>query len=179
MTTPPPPPPPGIHIRDATQADLPRIVEILNHAIVHTTAVWSLEPTSVAARTPWLAERQAKGFPVLVATDGPDAPPGEILGFASYGDFRPFAGYLHTVENSLYVDAAARGRGIGHALLAALLKRAEAAGLHAMIAGIEAGNETSIRLHERFGFTETGRLPQVGRKFDRWLDLVFLQKIFD
>ncbi|MBB6252161.1 GNAT family N-acetyltransferase [Nitrospirillum iridis] len=178
--SPPPPasrPPPGVHIREANAADLPRIVTILNEAIIHTTAVWSLEPTSVAARTPWLADRQARGFPVLVATPGPDALPGEVLGFASYGDFRPFAGYLHTVENSLYVDEAARGRGVGTALLSALLARATAARLHVMIAGIEASNLTSIRLHQRFGFQETGRLRQVGRKFDRWLDLVFLQKI--
>ncbi|WP_100085379.1 GNAT family N-acetyltransferase [Nitrospirillum viridazoti] len=170
---------PFVHIRDANAADLPRIVAILNEAIVHTTAIWSLQPTSVAERAAWLADRQAKGQPVLVATPGPDAPPGEVLGFATYGEFRARSGYQHTVENSLYVDEAARGRGIGTALLSALLARATAAGLHVMIAGIEASNLTSIRLHQRYGFSETGRLPQVGRKFDRWLDLVFLQKILN
>ncbi|WP_199902611.1 GNAT family N-acetyltransferase [Azospirillum sp. B4] len=175
----PSPVPPGIHIRDATLADVPRIVAILNAAIAHTTAIWSLEQTTVAERAAWLADRQAKGQPVLVATPGPDAPPADALGFATYGEFRARSGYRHTVENSLYVDETARGRGVGTALLSALLARAEAARLHVMVAGIEASNLTSIRLHQRFGFQETGRLPQVGRKFDRWLDLVFLQKILN
>jgi len=159
-------------IRDATEADLPGILAIFNEAIRNTTAVWHVEEATLEARRAWLRERQGRGLPVLVAAEG-DA----VLGFASYGDFRPFAGYALTVEHSVYVDPAAQGRGLGRALLAALVARAEAAGLHVMVAGIEAGNAASIALHRAVGFTEAGVLRQVGRKFDRWLDLLFMQKI--
>ncbi len=159
-------------IRDAGPDDLPAILAILNEAIASTTAVWSLAPATLESRTVWLAERQGRGFPVLVAVDGE-----EVLGFASFGDFRPWEGYLHSVEHSIYVAGSARGRGLGKALLEALVERARAMGKHVMIAGIEAGNATSIRLHERLGFVETGRMPEVGRKFERWLDLVLMQRI--
>jgi len=95
-----------VRLRDATEADLPRILEITNDAIVHTTAIWSLDPTTLAERQGWFSARRERGYPVLVATDAE----GRALGFASYGEFRPRAGYRHTVEHSLYVDAALRGR---------------------------------------------------------------------
>jgi L-amino acid N-acyltransferase len=159
-------------IRDATEADLPRILAITNEAIANTTAVWSFAPATLEARTVWLRERQARGFPVLVATDG-----ATVVGFASFGDFRPWEGYLHSVEHSIYVAPEAQRRGAGAALLAALIGRAEALGKHAMLGGIEAGNTASLALHRRFGFQEVGRLPEVGKKFGRWLDLVFMQKM--
>jgi L-amino acid N-acyltransferase YncA len=159
-------------IRDATEADLPRILEITNEAIANTTAVWSLVPATLETRRAWLLERRNRGFPVLVAEQG-----GAVVGFASYGDFRPWEGYLHTVEHSLYVDPDAQGRGVGRALLAALIERAEAQGKHAMIAGIEADNAASVALHRRAGFEEAGLLREVGRKFGRWLDLLFMQKL--
>ena len=159
-------------IRDATEADLPAILAIFNEAIRNTTAVWHTQEMTLEARRAWMLERQGRGLPVLVAVEG-----GIVRGFGSYGDFRPFSGYAQTVEHSVYVDPAAQGRGIGRTLLAALMARAEAAGLHVMVGGIEAGNEASIRLHRAVGFTEAGVLRQVGRKFDRWLDLLFMQKI--
>jgi L-amino acid N-acyltransferase YncA len=168
-------PDPDVRLRDATHADLPRILEITNDAILRTTAIWSLEPTTLEERRAWFDARRERGYPVLVATD----PEGLVLGFASYGEFRPRAGYRHTVEHSLYVDAALRGRGIGSALLAALIERARADGHHAMVAGIDGENHGSIRLHERFGFRAAGRLHEVGRKFDRWLDLVFMERRLD
>jgi L-amino acid N-acyltransferase YncA len=158
-------------IRDATAADLPRILAITNEAIANTTAVWSFSPATLEARAAWLRERQGRGFPVLVATD---ATP--VLGFASFGDFRPWEGYLHTVEHSIYVAPEAQRRGAGAALLAALVERAEALGTHVMIGGIEAANEASLAMHRRAGFEEVGRLREVGRKFGRWLDLVFMQR---
>lgn len=159
-------------IRDATEADLPRILAITNDAIATTTTSWMWSPSTLAARETWMRERQARGFPVLIAeTDG------AVDGFGSFGDFRPWDGYLHTVEHSIYVDPTAQGRGLGKTLLAALIDRARALDMHAMIGGIEAGNIRSIALHLRAGFVETGRLPEVGRKFDRWLDLVFMQKM--
>ena len=160
-------------IRDARDEDLPRILEITNYAILNTTAVWSLQPTTLDARRQWLADRTGQGYPVLVADDG------GALGFATFGDFRPWDGYRHTVEHSLYVHAAARGRGLGSALLDALIWRAAGLGKHVMVAGIDADNAVSIRLHEKHGFEKTGHLRQVGRKFDRWLDLVFMQRFLD
>jgi phosphinothricin acetyltransferase len=159
-------------IRDATEADLPRILEITNHAILHTTALWTLAPATLETRLAWLRERTARGFPVLVAEQDAD-----VLGFASYGDFRPWEGFLYTVEHSVYVHPNAQGRGVGRALLTALIAHAEASGRHVMIGAIEAGNMASVALHKWAGFEEAGVLRQVGRKFDRWLDLLFMQKI--
>lgn len=162
----------GTTIRDAVETDLPGILEITNEAIANTTAVWSLAPATLEARRAWLLDRRGRGFPVLVADGG-----GAVLGFASYGEYRPWDGHLHTVEHSLYVHPDAQGRGVGRALLAALVERAEAQGKHAMVAGIEAGNAASVALHRRAGFEQAGLLREVGRKFGRWLDLLFMQKL--
>jgi phosphinothricin acetyltransferase len=163
----------NVFVRDATTLDVPRILEITNEAIAHTTANWSLEPTTLDERLEWFREHQDHGWPVLTAV----RPDGRVIGFAAYGEFRPKEGYRFTVEHSIYVDAAERGRGIGSTLLAALIERARAGGVHVMIGGIAGDNGASIRLHERFGFTVTGRLHEVGHKFDHWLDLVFVQRI--
>ncbi|HKM63531.1 MAG TPA: GNAT family N-acetyltransferase [Acidisphaera sp.] len=161
-------------IRDATEDDLPRIVAITNDAILRTTANWNYGPVTLEQRRAFLLGRQQRGFPVLVADVD-----GAVTGFASYGDFRPFDGYKLTVEHAIYVDPAAHGRGIGKALLGELIDRAGRAGLHVMIGAIDAGNAVSIALYRRFGFVETGRMPEVGRKFDRWLDLVLMQKMLE
>jgi phosphinothricin acetyltransferase len=160
-------------VRDATEADLPAILAITNDAVASTTALWTLTPLTLAQRRAWFEERRAAGFPVLVA----EGEAGAVAGFGSYGGFRAFEGYAATVEHSVYVDAAHRGRGAGRALVVALIERARAAGLHAMVGGIEAGNEASLRLHDALGFIRAGVLPQVGRKFGRWLDLAFVVKV--
>ena len=102
-----------------------------------------------------------------------------MLGYASFGDWRAFDGYRHTVEHSVYVRSDRRGGGIGTALMRVLIARARALGKHVMVAGIEAGNAGSIALHERLGFERVGLMPQVGTKFGRWLDLAFLQLVLD
>jgi phosphinothricin acetyltransferase len=104
---------------------------------------------------------------------------GTVLGYATFGDWRAWDGYRHTVEHSVYVRADRRGGGIGRALMAALIDRARGLGKHVMVAGIEAGNTGSIRLHEALGFRQVGLLPQVGAKFGVWLDLAFLQLVLD
>lgn len=161
-------------LRDATEADLPRLLAIINEAIRNSTAVWHTEETTLEARRGWLRERQGQGLPVLVAELD-----GVVQGFASYGAFRPFAGFAQTVEHSVYVDPAAQGQGLGRALLAALVARAASGEVHVMVAAIEAGNAGSIALHRQAGFAEAGLLRQTGRKFDRWLDLLFMTRQFD
>ncbi len=163
-----------LSIRDATPADAAAILPIHNHAVRETTAIWNEGESDLAGREAWLAARAAAGFPVLVAEID-----GTVAGYASFGEFRAWDGYRFTVEHSVYVDPSRHRSGVGRALLEALVERARAMGKHAMIAGIEASNEGSIALHRSLGFVEVGRLPQVGAKFGRWLDLVFLQLTLD
>jgi phosphinothricin acetyltransferase len=102
-----------------------------------------------------------------------------VAGYASFGDWRAWDGYRHTVEHSVYVRADRRGDGIGEALMLALIERARTSGKHVMVAAIEAGNAGSIRLHEKLGFERVGHLKEVGAKFGGWLDLAFLQLTLD
>lgn len=158
-------------VRDAGGGDVPAITAITNHAIVSTTANWNVTPVTLTQRAAWLEDRRRAGLPVVVVERA-----GRVIGFGSFGPFRPFEGYLHTVEHGLYVDPAAHRSGAGTALLAALVDQAAARGVHVMVGAIEAGNAASLALHERFGFVRVGLMPEVGRKFDRWLDLVLMQK---
>jgi phosphinothricin acetyltransferase len=157
-------------IRDATEADLPAILEIYNDAVANTTAIWNETMVDLANRRDWFAARQARGFPVLVADED-----GVVKGYASYGDWRAFEGFRHTVEHSVYVHREARGEGIGRLLMRELITRAASNGIHVMIACVEAGNAASIRLHETLGFRLTGTFSEVGIKFGRWLDLACLE----
>ena len=159
-------------VRDAVDGDLEAVRRIYNDAVAHTTAIWNEVVVDLDDRRRWAAARRALGYPVLVAEVD-----GEVAGYGSFGDFRAFDGYRHTCEHSVYVGDRFRRRGIARALVVELEARARGLGKHAMIAGIEADNAASIALHAALGFTEVGRLPQVGCKFDRWLDLVFMEKI--
>lgn len=161
-----------MEIRDAAEGDLPGILAIYNDAVENTTAIWNETLVDLDNRRAWLNARLAQGYPVLVAVAD-----GAVLGYASFGDWRAFDGYRHTVEHSVYVGANMRGRGVGRALLTALIPRAAALGKHVLVAGIEADNQPSIRLHEQLGFIRTGLMPEVGTKFGRWLDLQFMQLI--
>ena len=159
-----------IAIRDAHEADLAALLAIYNDAVLTTTAVYDYKPRSTEQQAAWFQAKRAQNLPVLVAQDG-DA----VVGFASYGPFRPWPAYLHSVENSLYVAPVRRGGGIGSLLLPALIQRAAGRGLHTMIAGIDAANQASLRLHAKFGFERVAQFREVGWKFERWLDLAFLQ----
>jgi len=159
-------------IEAAAPVDIPAIAAILNDAIVSSVAAWREAPMTQEEIAAWFEERR-RDFAVLVAR-GTD---GAVLGYASYGAFRAYSGYRHTVEHSVYIRGDVRGLGIGKALLARLAERARAQGFHVMIGGLEANNAASIALHAGQGFVETARMPEVGRKFDRWLTLVFVQKI--
>ncbi|MBI6555723.1 N-acetyltransferase family protein [Pseudomonas sp. LY-1] len=157
-------------IRDATEQDLPAIRDIYNDAVLNTTAIWNEQLVDLANRQAWFTARQAQRYPILVAVDND-----EVTGYASFGDWRPFEGYRYSVEHSVYVRNDQRGKGLGPRLMQALIERARAGGKHVMVAAIESGNQASLRLHERLGFSTTGQMPQVGIKFGRWLDLTFMQ----
>ncbi len=161
-----------MQIRAATEQDFPAILAIYNEVIANTTAVYRELPATLEDRLAWWRSRQASGYPVIVAVDtGSD-----VLGFASFGEFRAWPCYRHTVEHSVHVRADRRGRGVGRALVTALFPLAAQLEMHVMIAGVDADNSASIALHERLGFEKVARFREVGRKFGRWLDLVFLQR---
>jgi phosphinothricin acetyltransferase len=161
-------------IRDAVNDDLPMILAIYNDVIRTSTSVYATEPVTVEDRRIWLETRRARGFPVLVSVDA-----GQVSGFASFGEWRASNGYRYTVEHSVHVRADLRGHGHGSRLVEALIERAKILQLHVMMGGIDAANRDSIRFHERLGFTKVGEIREVGRKFGRWLDLVFMQRMLE
>ncbi|KAF6677710.1 N-acetyltransferase [Pantoea sp. EKM21T] len=163
-------------IRAAVESDAEIIAEIYNDAVLNTTAIWNENRIDVANRIAWISSRQQAGFPVIVAADDNED---TVLGYASYGDWRPWDGYRHTVEHSVYVHKDARCKGAGAALMQGLIQLAREAGKHVMVAAIESENAASIALHKKLGFIESGRMTEVGTKFGRWLDLTFLQLHLD
>lgn len=147
------------------------ILDILNDAILHSTALYDYAPRSPQSMQSWFAAKRANGFPVVGAVDDS----GRLLGFASWGAFRVFPAYKYTVEHSVYVHREQRGRGLGRGLMQELIRRARAAQLHVLVGCIDASNTGSIKLHASLGFTHSGTFPQVGFKFGRWLDAAFYQ----
>jgi phosphinothricin acetyltransferase len=160
-------------IRPAGLDDLPAILAIYNHAVLHTTASYDYEPRTLEHRVTWFEDHGRTGLPVFVATD----PSGTVVGWSALNRFHDRAGFRFTSENSVYVAEAARGRGVGTLLMPPLIDGAKALGLHAIIAAIDAQNEASIRLHAKFGFEKAGLFRQVGYKFDRWLDVLYMERI--
>jgi len=159
-----------IKIIPATTYHLTGLLNIVNYAILNTTAVYDYEPRSYEDMKTWLLEKLAGNWPVIVAEQD-----GEVVGYASYGTFRFKEGFKYTVEHSVYVANGHTGKGIGNKLVAELIVLARAQGLHTMIGCIDAYNAGSIAFHKKFGFKEAGILIQSGYKFDRWLDLLFMQ----
>jgi phosphinothricin acetyltransferase len=159
-------------LEDASRHDLPQILAIYNEVIRNSTAVYSEEEFTPARGEAWFDTKMAQGFPLIVARD-----PSGIVGFGTFGEFRAWPCYRHSVEHSVHVRADSRGQGIGRALVVELLARAAVLQKHVVIAGIDADNAVSIGLHQSLGFTSVGHFREVGFKFGRWLDLVFMQCI--
>lgn len=157
-------------IREAIENDLEQLLSIYNDIILHTTAVYDYEPHTMQMRQQWFETKKQQGLPIFVAEEQ-----GKIVGFSSFGPFRAWAAYKYSVENSVYVDANARGQGVGKLLIPPLVEAAKKLQMHTIIASIDATNEASLRLHKRFGFEEVAHFKEVGWKFGRWLDLKFLQ----
>jgi phosphinothricin acetyltransferase len=163
-------------IRLATTADLPAINAIYNHYVPISTTSYDLAPMSLEDRQRWFAGRDAI-HPVTVA-HFPDAP-ARVVGWGSLHTFRAKPGYRLTVENSVYVHPDHQREGIGSTIIVDQIARARALGLRAIVAGIDSEQTASIALHAKHGFREVGRFPQVGRKFDRWLDVVFMELVLE
>jgi len=161
-------------VRPAAVADLAQISAIHNDVVASSNAIFAEQPETLEQRRAWFGERTAAGMPVLVAAAG-----AEVLGFASYGPFRSWPGYRETVEQTVHVRAERRGQGLGRSLGQALIEQARRQGLHAIVAGIDAGNEASIALHRRLGFAEVGRLPEVAIKHGTRLDLLLMELLLD
>jgi phosphinothricin acetyltransferase len=151
------------------------ILEILNEAILNSTALYDYKPRSLENMAGWFKAKEAAGFPVIGAIEQG----GQLLGFASYGTFRAWPAYKYSVEHSVYVHKDHRGRGIGRALLQRLIEAAQEQQYHVMVGGIDATNVGSIALHEKLGFTHAGTIKHAGFKFGRWLDLGFYQLLLE
>jgi phosphinothricin acetyltransferase len=163
-----------ISTRDAVEEDFPAITAIYNEVLLHSTAIYSDEPASVAQRVELWRARQQQNYPTLVACAGDS-----VIGFSSFGDFRARPGYRFTVEHTVHVHESWRGRGAGSSLVQALIPRAAALGKHVMLGAIDAENAASLRFHERLGFERVAHFREVGFKFGRFLDLVFVQRRID
>jgi L-amino acid N-acyltransferase YncA len=164
-----------MRIRPAEMDDLGEITAIYNDVVATSTAIYATQASSLAARAEWFQQRRQGDYPVLVAQDGE-----AVVGFSSFGEFRgAWSGYRYSVEHSVHIRADARGKSVGRDLVEALFPLAMARGKHVMIGAVDAANEGSIRFHERLGFVRAGQLREVGHKFGRWLDLVFMQRFLD
>jgi phosphinothricin acetyltransferase len=163
----------NFQLKSCTEKQLPEILAIFNDAILNTTDLYDYKIRTMESMYVWYADKQKGNYPIIGAFDSNDS----LLGFASYGMFRSRPAYKYTVEHSVYVRSDKRGQGLGKALLHAIVKKAEEQDYHVMVAGIDASNIVSIRLHIKEGFEFCGLIKQSGFKFGKWLDLAFYQLI--
>jgi L-amino acid N-acyltransferase YncA len=163
-----------IKIRPYQTEDTQAILEIINHNILHSTALYDYKVRSYEQQLSILADKINKNFPVIVAEFD-----GQLVGFGMYSEFRFREAYKYTVEHSVYVNEKFHGKGIGKLVLQELIALARKQKLHTMIAVIDAENQDSIEFHEKFGFKTVGIIKESGFKFDRWLDSVFMQLILE
>lgn len=159
-------------IRPVRDADLPALLAFWNPIIRDTTIIFSSEERTVESLAAMIALRRAAGREMLVA-----AAEGAVLGMATYDQFRGGNGYVHAMEHTVLLAPTARGQGVGRALMTAIADHARDRGAHTMVAAVASENTGGIAFHEAIGFQRVGLLPQSGRKFGRWLDLVLLQRI--
>lgn len=163
-------------IRHATEHDLVTILEIYNQEVLHGTATWNRTALDLAYFKIWFKQLKNQNFPVFVIEDIPKQ---VVAGYACYDHFRSIQGFQQTVEHSIFLNPDYAGQGLGSRLLKHLIEEAQAQQLHIMVAAIDSENTVSIRLHEKLGFIQTAYMPQVGKKFGQWRDLVFLQLNLD
>jgi phosphinothricin acetyltransferase len=157
-------------IREATKHDIPRILEIFNDVLIHSTSVYAYKPATLDEQIEWFNHKIDEGYPVYVGVENE-----KVIGYATYGPFRTRPAYKYTVEHSVYVDAQYRNRGYGKQMLNKIIDRAKEAGIKTMVAGIDSANLASIKLHLESGFTYSGTIHNAGYKFEKWLDLAFYQ----
>jgi len=151
------------------------ILAILNEAIANSTALYDYQARTPAMMSAWYDAKEKAGYPVIGVVDEAE----RLLGFGSYGPFRAWPAYKYSVEHSLYVERADRGRGVGKLLLTELIAAARRQHYHTLIGGIDAQNAASIALHRRLGFEQCAHVREAGFKFNRWLDLTFYQLLLD
>lgn len=163
----------GIVIREAEEGDLGGILEIYNDAVLKTTATYDYRTRTMEHRRQWFRDHVENGYPVFVAELE-----GKVVGWSSLSRFHDRPGFRYTTENSIYVAEEHRGKGIGRRLLEPLLAEAPKRGFRSIIAVIDGANGSSIRLHEQYGFEKVGLFKSVGYKFDRWLDVIYMEKLF-
>lgn len=161
-----------IKIRTAVHSDIQEILEINNFEILNSTINYDFIPKTVQEQTDWFESKMKAGHAVTVASSDE-----KVIGFATYGSFRPKPGYRFTVEHSVYLASEFRGQGIGTKLLLELIEIAKQSGYHTMLGGIDSSNEGSYLFHQKLGFKEVARFREVGNKFDGWLDIIFMQLI--
>lgn len=160
------------HLRVARAEDAGALKAIMAPVIAELTASFSSVERDDAGWVAMIGDRLARGRAFYVAEID-----GEVVGYATYDQFRPGNnGYRFTMEHSVYLNDNAQGHGLGQTLMLMVEQHAREAGHHSMIAAIDADNTGSIAFHKTLGYVEAGRIPQAGFKFDRWLDVLFLQK---
>jgi L-amino acid N-acyltransferase YncA len=164
----------NVIILPATIEHLDGILEIYNDAILNTTAIYNYLPYSSKDIKQWFAEKKIANHPVFVAMVN-----NSVAGFTSYGHFRVRPAYKYSVEHSVYVHPDFRQRGIAKKLLTKIIEVAKENNVHALVAGIDADNKVSIALHEQFNFVIVGNIKEVGYKFNKWLDLTFMELLLD
>jgi phosphinothricin acetyltransferase len=161
-----------LKLRPAMRADLPRLTEIYNYYIINTPITFDLKTYTVEERARWFTEHGGAGRHRMFVAEKA----GEVIGYACTGSFRDKAAYDTSVETSIYLAAEATGRGIGAMLYQVLFDTLKNEDIHRLLAGITLPNDASVKLHRRFGFTDVGVFIECGRKFDRYWDVVWMQR---
>lgn len=157
-------------IREASEKDLKGILEIYNDAILNTTAIYAYKIQTLEEKKQWYEKKKQDVYPLLVFEESD-----RVVGFATFGPFREWPAYKYTIEHSIYVHKDYRNHGIATKLMKEIIKIANEREYATVVAGIDAANEVSIKMHEKIGFKYSGTVTKAGFKFGKWLDLAFYQ----